>query len=182
MKKKNKLKEVFNEFKAFISKGNVIDMAVGVIIGGAFSAIVTAVVQEILMPIITWAIPSGGINGLVTVLNPDAAVATSSTTNTVEYWGVVYDADKVNVINWGSFVNALIYFFAVALILFSVLKTVTFLKKKNEEFKKMELEKYYEKHPEERPKPVEPGKPEPTELDVLKEIRDALKAKDEKQE
>ena len=54
------------EFKAFISRGNVLDMAVGVVIGGAFSAIVTAVVN-ILMSVCTWGVP-GGIAGLVTVL------------------------------------------------------------------------------------------------------------------
>ena len=65
-------KSLWQEFKAFISRGNVLDMAVGVIIGGAFSAIVTAVVN-ILMSVCTWGIP-GGIKGLVTVL--PAATAT----------------------------------------------------------------------------------------------------------
>lgn len=58
--------KLWNEFKAFISRGNAFDMAVGVVIGGAFSAIVTALVN-ILMSLATWAVP-GGINGLVTVL------------------------------------------------------------------------------------------------------------------
>lgn len=59
-------KGLWAEFKAFISRGNVLDMAVGVVIGGAFSAIVTAVVN-ILMSVCTWGVP-GGIAGLVTVL------------------------------------------------------------------------------------------------------------------
>lgn len=59
-------KTIWQEFKEFISRGNVLDMAVGVIIGGAFSAIVTALVN-ILMSLATWAVP-GGINGLVSVL------------------------------------------------------------------------------------------------------------------
>ena len=57
---------VWREFKAFISRGNVLDMAVGVVIGGAFSAIVTSVVN-ILLSLATWAVP-GGLNGLITVL------------------------------------------------------------------------------------------------------------------
>ena len=59
------MKKFFNEFKAFISRGNVMDMAVGVIIGGAFSAIVTALTNHILMPIVNWflLIITGG-NGL----------------------------------------------------------------------------------------------------------------------
>lgn len=59
-------KTLFKEFKAFISRGNVLDLAVGVIIGGAFNAIVTAV-SKVLLSVATWGVP-GGINGLVTVL------------------------------------------------------------------------------------------------------------------
>ena len=65
-KLKAKGKGVWAEFKAFITKGNVLDLAVGVVIGGAFSAIVTAVVN-ILLSVCTWAVP-GGLNGLITVL------------------------------------------------------------------------------------------------------------------
>ena len=60
------MKKLFQEFKAFITRGNVLDLAVGVIIGGAFNAIVTALVN-ILLSIATWAVP-GGLKGLVTVL------------------------------------------------------------------------------------------------------------------
>ena len=60
------MKKFFKDFKAFISRGNVLDMAVGVVIGGAFSAIVTALVN-ILLSVCTWAVP-GGLKGLVTVL------------------------------------------------------------------------------------------------------------------
>ena len=60
------MKKFFGEFKTFIARGNVLDMAVGVVIGGAFSAIVTALVN-ILLSVCTWAVP-GGLKGLVTVL------------------------------------------------------------------------------------------------------------------
>ena len=66
MAEKEKKKGLVAEFKAFIARGNVLDMAVGVIIGGAFNAIVTSLVS-ILMSLATWGIP-GGIKGLVTVL------------------------------------------------------------------------------------------------------------------
>ena len=65
-KKNKKLKALWADFKKFITRGNVLDMAVGVIIGGAFNAIVNSVVK-ILMSIVTWAVP-GGINGLITIL------------------------------------------------------------------------------------------------------------------
>lgn len=63
---KKKTKGLWTEFKAFITRGNILDMAVGVIIGGAFNAIVTALVN-ILMSVCTWGVP-GGIKGLITVL------------------------------------------------------------------------------------------------------------------
>ncbi len=63
---KKRIKGLWGEFKAFISRGNVLDMAVGVVIGGAFSAIVTSVVN-VLLSVCTWGVP-GGITGLITVL------------------------------------------------------------------------------------------------------------------
>ena len=60
------MKKLWSEFKAFISRGNILDLAVGVIIGGAFNAIVTALVN-ILLSVCTWGVP-GGLKGLVTVL------------------------------------------------------------------------------------------------------------------
>ena len=65
-KKEAKVKQLWSDFKAFMLRGNVLDLAVGVIIGGAFNAIVTALVN-ILLSICTWAVP-GGLKGLVTVL------------------------------------------------------------------------------------------------------------------
>ena len=60
------MKKFFSDFKAFISRDNILDMAVGVVIGGAFGAIVTALVN-ILLSVCLWAVP-GGLKGLVTVL------------------------------------------------------------------------------------------------------------------
>ncbi len=190
MKKKKKNENgLWAQFKKFINRGNVIDLSVAVIVGGAFQAIINAVVNGILMPIITWAIPSGGINGIVTVLNGGKsyiceasdtaaiAAATASGTSTVEYWGKVYDSAKVNIINWGGFINAVIYFLIVAIVLFIILQVFTYLKKKRAEFQAKELEKYYERHPEERPAPEPEPAPvvkEPTEVELLKDIKDQL--------
>ena len=66
LERKKQKKGLVKDFKAFIARGNVLDLAVGVIIGGAFNAIVNALVK-ILMSLATWGVP-GGINGLVTVL------------------------------------------------------------------------------------------------------------------
>lgn len=197
MRKKAKEGGLVDQFKKFINRGNVIDLSVAVIIGGAFQAIVNAMVNGILMPIISWAIPSGGINGIVTILNSDSCLlggpaypdittveqAAAKGITTVEYWGNLYDASKVNVINWGAFINAIIYFFIVALVLFTILQVFTYLSKKRKEFEAAELEAYYEKHPEERPVPEEPKPKEPTEVDLLKDIKAQLeKLNSEKEE
>lgn len=194
MRKKAKEGGLVDQFKKFINRGNVIDLSVAVIIGGAFQAIVNAMVNGILMPIISWAIPSGGINGIVTILNSNssylgvsnettAAEAAAKGITTVEYWGNLYDSSKVNVINWGAFINAIIYFFIVALVLFTILQVFTYLSKKRKEFEAAELEAYYEKHPEERPVPEEPKPKEPTEVDLLKDIKAQLeKLNSEKEE
>lgn len=90
MKKKREFK-LWNEFKAFISRGNVVDMAVGVVIGGAFSAIVNALVK-IFLSVCTWAVP-GGLKGLVTVL--PATSAAQAGMNTEIGLGQVFSASKL---------------------------------------------------------------------------------------
>lgn len=178
MSKKNKDKKGFlTEFKEFITRGNVIDMAVGVIIGGAFSAIVNAVVNKVFMPLIAM-FTGGGLQGFVTVLNPEKSLATAESANVVTYWGVKYDADVVNVINWGDVINAIINFLIIAIILFVIIKAVAYAHAKKEELDALRLEAYYQKHPEERPVPPEPGVPEPTTNELLTQIRDLLKAKE----
>ena len=92
--------KMLKEFKDFAMKGNVLDMAIGVIIGGAFGAIVTSVVEDILTPII------GAIFG-----QPD------------------FSAIKPGGIGIGNFINAVINFLIVALCLFAVVKAVNKLKK-----------------------------------------------------
>ena len=221
---KKKTVGVIGEFKKFITRGNVLDMAVGVIMGNAFGAIVTAMVN-ILLSLATWGVP-GGLKGLITVLpavsDAQAGAAfniagetvnlQTFTTGEVNEMVVAYaaaqgktlnvsDADfiqwKTNllslydlhgttyaykmsaVIDWGAFINAIISFLVIALVLFVIMKVAAGVAAKRAELKAKSLEAYYQKHPEERPVPPEPGEPEPTELDLLKEIRDALVEKKE---
>ncbi len=163
------MKNFWQEFKKFITRGNVIDMAVGVVVATAFTAIVNAIVNNILMPIVTMAVPAG-LDGLVTVLNPKKAAVTEATVNTISYWGTTYDADVVNVINWGILINAVINFFLIALILFIILKVFTTLNKKRKALLRKEEE---QKAPAPEPKPSE-------EVLLLREIRDSLKNKESK--
>ena len=170
MKKvKDKSKGIFAEFKKFITRGNIIDLAVGVIIGGAFSAIVTSLTNKIIMPLINLIIHAAtggkGID-LVTILNGTERFLENGEAN-----------PQCIYIDWGNFIQAIINFFIIAVVLFIIIKVINTINDKKAALEKARLEKYYEEHPEE--KPVE--KPaEPTELDVLKDIRELLKEEKQK--
>lgn len=103
---------ILKEFKAFITRGNVIDLAVGMIIGAAFTAIVTALVNGIFKPLID-AIPvKDDLSGLITMLVPAFDEA-----------GAV-DLTKSVYINWGDFLMAIVNFFLTAIILFAIVKVI----------------------------------------------------------
>ena len=109
------MKKILKEFKEFITRGNVIDLAVGMIIGAAFTAIVTALVNGIFKPLID-AIPMGDISGLITMLRPEY---------TVNADGVkVIDMASSVYINWGDFIMAIINFLLTAVILFAIIKVI----------------------------------------------------------
>lgn len=209
MKKgKVKGKSFLAEFKEFINKGNAFMLAVGVVIGGAFGAIVNAFVN-MLMSLATWPVP-GGLAGLVTVLPAVTdgqkglagvgqsfaaadynAIANQIGTAAGATDPAVYGATVINgnytkygtnfyyngsaIINWGALINAVISFIIIAVVLFVIVKVINAAQRKKEALQAKAKEEYYKKHPEERPVPVEPGKPEPTEVEVLTEIRDLLK-------
>ena len=208
-------KGLFQEFKEFISKGNAFMLAVGVVIGGAFSAIVTAFVN-ILLSVATWPVP-GGLKGLVTTLpalNPaqsgpvgqeftmsqlvDKTIAYAAsqgvelevTDESYIEWqnsllskytqhGTKFTFNGAAVIDWGALLTAIISFIIIAVVLFIIVKVISTAAAKKAALEEKAREEYFEKHPEERPVQPEPGAPEPTELDVLKEIRDALVKKEE---
>ena len=169
-RKPKKESGIFYEFKKFITRGNVIDLAVGVIIGGAFSAIVTALTNKIIMPlinlIINTATGGNGIN-LITILNGEPQFVTQD--------GAQVANAKCIYIDWGAFIEAIINFLLIAIVLFTIIKVVNVLHDKKEKLDAKQLEAYYQKHPEERPAAPVPEEPKPTELDVLNEIRDLLK-------
>ncbi|MFA6755494.1 MAG: MscL family protein [Bacilli bacterium] len=207
MKKNKKANKTFEEFKKFITRGNVVDMAVGVIMGSAFGAIVTAVVN-ILLSLCTWGVP-GGIKGLVTVLpaanaaqagisgigqtfaasdfsdiakaygtSQGAADALTYGTNFLNskytLHGSIYYFNNSAIIDWGTLINAVISFLIIALTLFAITKSFAYMKAKRAAIEAKQLEEYYTKHPEERPAPVVPGKPAPTEIELLTQIKDLL--------
>lgn len=108
------MKKFFKEFKAFISRGNVLDLAVGVIIGGAFSAIITALTNGILMPIINVILAKGG-NGLES--------AYTFLKRAYDAEGALDLANSIY-IDWGAFISAIINFILIAFVLFLIVKTM----------------------------------------------------------
>ncbi len=106
------MKKFFQDFKKFISRGNVIDMAVGVIIGSAFSAIITALTNKILMPLINALLASGGqgLDSAYTFLKTVYAADGS-----IDLTNSIY-------IDWGAFITAIINFFLIAMTLFIIVK------------------------------------------------------------
>ena len=114
------------EYKKFVSRGNVIDMAVGVIIGGAFTAIVTAMSSNILEPVIKFALSEwfgdAHLDGLYTILKEGFAEdGTFSLENSIY-------------IDWSTLINAIIHFMLVALVLFCILRTINHLREEYAEF------------------------------------------------
>lgn len=122
----NKIKQLLAEFKAFITRGNVVDMAVAVIIGAAFSAIVTAMTNGIIKPLVDWAMSgvSGDAAGLITMLKPVYA----SVPDANGVMTTVVDMSKSIYIDWGTLIMKIIDFFIIALVLFVIIKTFMGLK------------------------------------------------------
>ena len=147
-----KKKSFMGEFKTFIARGNVMDMAVGVIIGGAFGKISTSLVNDVIMPLIS--VLTGGVDFSNWKIVLKAAVAGAD--------GVIDPATEV-AIKYGSFLATIIDFLLIALVVFLFVKAVNTARSK--------LEK-----PAEEEAPAAP--PEPSnEEKLLAEIRDLLKNK-----
>lgn len=179
------MKKFFKEFKAFITRGNVVDMAVGVIVGGAFTAIITALTGQILQPLINWLLAAiagdgKGLEAAVTILKPSY----DETTGLIDLANSIY-------INWGAFITAIINFLLVAFILFCIVKAINKVraggqhlaeKQKKAIEKKLKSGKITEEEAEkakaeieEAPAPA-PAPAAPTTEELLAEIRDLLKA------
>lgn len=195
------MKKFFKEFKAFIAKGNVFDMAVGLIIATAFNKIVSSMVNDIIMPLLTWATGASSLADLSIVLK-----------ETIEEDGSIVKLTW----NYGNFLQTVIDFLIIAFSVFVMVKVVTTSRKKfkevndtileevssdgkamrkeakriakeegrrtNEVFKELLEKKKQEAEEEKQRKEEEKKKQEaeerlknPTEADLLKEIRDLLK-------
>lgn len=122
---KDKAKGFIAEFKEFVSRGNVVDMAVGVVVGTAFTGIVNSLVKEVIMPFMGWIM--GGIDF------SDRKIILKAATEEIPEVAILY----------GNFINQVINFFILAFVVFTVVKILNRFKRKKEEA------------PAEPPKPAE---------------------------
>jgi len=139
---------MFQEFKAFIARGNVLDLAVGVIIGGAFGKIVASLTDDVIMPVIGWLTGGLDFSSKFIVLGEIPAKYTGSPND--------YAALKkagVAMLGYGSFITAIINFLILAFIIFLIVKQANRF----------------------TAPPAEAAPAGPTEVELLAEIRDALK-------
>ena len=140
------MKKFLAEFKKFITRGNVVDMAVGVIVGSSFTAIVNGMSNFILKPIINWllAIVFGQmpLTGLYTFLiKVEQAVDVLDEEGNVIGTEVVPDLAQSVYIDWGAFVNAVLNFFLIAFVLFCIVKLINKLREEQKEFEERVADK-----------------------------------------
>ncbi|MBQ4427396.1 MAG: large conductance mechanosensitive channel protein MscL [Oscillospiraceae bacterium] len=147
------MKKFFAEFKEFIAKGNVLDMAVGVIVGGAFGKITSTLVANVITPLLAFLFNSPNTDALnITLRAADEAAGTEAI-----------------VLGLGTFVGAIIDFVVIAFVLFLIIKSFNKMRAIAEAKKKAE---------EAEPEPEPEAEPEPSaEEKLLTEIRDLLKNK-----
>lgn len=136
---------MLKEFRAFIARGNVLDLAVAVIIGGAFGKIISSLVNDILMPVIGLVLGKISFANLFVALNGEKYPSLDAA-----------KAAGAGTINYGLFINGVIDFIIVAFVIFMIVKGATSLQKKKEEA------------------PAPPPEPT-ADVKLLTEIRDLLK-------
>lgn len=142
--------QMFKDFKEFAMRGNVIDLAVGVIIGAAFTAIVNSVVTDLLNPVIGILIGGVDFSNMFFTIKPATEGATYATLKAAQDAGAV-------TINYGMFINALIKFLIVAFVVFMMVRSINKLLKPA------------------APAANTPPPPPPRNEVLLEEIRDLLK-------
>ena len=124
------MKKFFAEFKKFITRGNIVDMAVGVIVGSSFTAIVNGLSNNILKPVINWFLAlilgKDSLSEVFTFLKKTTTVVDG--VETVDLANSIY-------IDWGAFINAVINFFIVAFVLFCIVRFINRVKDKDKKFK-----------------------------------------------
>ena len=153
------MKKFFEEFKAFAMRGNVVDLAVGMIIGSAFGKITTSLVNDVIMPAVSMLM--GGVDFTQWKIVLKEAVLNAE--------GAIDPATEV-AIRYGNLIAVIVDFIILAFAIFCMVKAINTMREKAEALKKKEEEAVVEEEA--------PAEPEPTaEEKLLMEIRDLLKEK-----
>ena len=120
------MKKFFAEFKKFITRGNIVDMSVGVIVGGAFTAIVNGLSNFVLKPIINWVLAlllgKDALSDIYTYLKP--VYVDEIGADGVATGNQVIDLAQSIYIDWGAFINAIINFLLIAFVLFTIVNII----------------------------------------------------------
>ena len=139
------MKKFFGEFKKFITRGNVLDMSVGVIVGGAFTAIVNGMSNFILKPVINWILAlvlgADSLSDLHTYLVKVMTEETVVDAAGVEQTRTIIDLENSIYIDWGSFINSIINFILIAFVLFVIVHAINKMRDQNTYAKKLKLTK-----------------------------------------
>jgi large conductance mechanosensitive channel len=151
--------QVFKEFKEFITKGNAFDLAIGVIVGGAFGPVVNSMVKDIIMPVVSIGLGKVNFENLYLPLTPSGLEAVKSAVDAGTPLPTLAEASKIgSILPYGNFLNALVTFFFLMLGVFILIKIVNTLRR-----------------PAPTPAVPEPPPTPPREEVLLEEIRDLLK-------
>ena len=131
------MKKFFEEFRKFIMRGNIVDMSVGVIVGGAFTSIVNGLTNNILKPIINWFLAmllgTDSLSEVFTYLKRVEVPELDA--NGVATGKMIVDLNQSIYIDWGSFIKAFIYFLIIAFVLFVIVKAINSI---NDSYKKLQ--------------------------------------------
>ena len=131
------MKKFFEEFRKFIMRGNIVDMSVGVIVGGAFTSIVNGLTNNILKPLINWFLATllgtDSLSEVYTYLKKVEVAELDA--NGVATGKMIVDLSQSIYIDWGAFINAIINFLIIAFVLFIILKAINAI---NESHQKMQ--------------------------------------------
>lgn len=155
------MKKFLQEFQTFISRGNVLDLAVAVIIGAAFSAIVNSLVKDLINPLLGFLVGKPDFTGLFIVLSEPAGYTGPRTYEALTAAGAT-------VFGYGAFLTAVVHFLLLAFVIFWLIKVVTGLRVRLEALAKADKEKA-EEEAAARPQVT------PEDIALLREIRDLLK-------
>ena len=134
------MKKFFEEFRKFIMRGNIVDMSVGVIVGGAFTSIVNGLTNNILKPLINWFLAlilgTDSLSEVYTYLKRVEVAELDA--NGVATGKMVVDLTQSIYIDWGAFINAIINFLIIAFVLFVILKAINAINESHQRMQNMQ--------------------------------------------